>query len=71
MFVNDGAQERFPDADIAQGPDDTPHKMFDMSKTESELGLRLTPLRETLVDMAVTPMSLGVAELKPKSNGSA
>jgi nucleoside-diphosphate-sugar epimerase len=68
--VSDGAQERFPEADIAQGPDDTPHKMFDMSKTESELGLRLTPLKETLVDMAITLINLGVAQLKPKSNGA-
>ena len=68
--VSDGAQERFPDADIAQGPDDTPHKMIDMSKTESELGLQLTPLKETLDDMAVTLINLSVAKLKLKSNGA-
>ena len=45
--------------------------MFDMSKTVSELGLQLTPLKETLVDMAVTLLNLGVAKLKPKSNGAA
>ena len=42
-----------------------------MSKTESELGLRLTPVKETLVDMAVTLLNLGVAKLHPKTNGSA
>ena len=56
------------------GPDDEPVPMIDMSKTESELGLRLTPLKETLQDMAVTLLNLGVAKPKHKAaaaNGTA
>ncbi len=67
-------QERFPDYDVAMGPDSKPVPMIDMAKTESELGLRLTPLKETLQDMAVTLVNLGVAKPKRKAgatNGTA
>ena len=32
-----------------------------------ELGLQLTPVKETLIDMAVTLIQLGIAKPRPKS----
>jgi len=63
-------QERFPDCDVAMGPDSKPVPMIDMAKTESELGLRLTPLKETLQDMAVTLINMGVAKPKRKADAA-
>lgn len=32
-----------------------------------ELGLQLTPVKETLIDMAVTLIQLGIAKPRPKA----
>ena len=37
-----------------------------MWQAAQELGLQLTPVKETLVDMAVTLMQLGIVIPKPK-----
>ena len=41
--------------------DEAPETTVDNSKALRELGLTLTPLRHTLVDMAVTLIALGIA----------
>ena len=54
-------QERFPEFDIAAGEDKPAELQFDVSKTENELGVHNRPLRETVVDGAVTLVELGIA----------
>lgn len=58
-------QEALPQFDIPAGEDKPPEESVDTSKTEQELGLWVTPLRETIVDMAQTLIATGIA--KPKS----
>ena len=59
-------QERFPEYDIPAGEDKPAELQFDVSKTESELGVHNRPLRETVVDGAVTLIDLGIAKPRRK-----
>ena len=59
-------QERFPDYDIPTGEDKPAELQFDVSKTEKELGVHNRPLRETIVDGAVTLVELGIAKPRRK-----
>jgi len=59
-------QERFPEYDIPDGEDKPAELQFDVAKTESELGVRNRPLRETVVDGAVTLVELGIAKPRRK-----
>jgi hypothetical protein len=59
-------QERFPEYDIPAGDDKPAELQFDVSKTEGELGVHNRPLKETIVDGAVTLIQLGIAKPRPK-----
>lgn len=59
-------QEAFPQFGIPAGEDKAPEECIDASKTERELGLTVTPLRETIVDMARTLIATGIATPKSK-----
>ena len=59
-------QERFPEYDIAAGEDKPAELLFDVSKTEGELGVHTRPLKETIVDGAVTLIELGIANPRKK-----
>jgi hypothetical protein len=54
-------QKRFPQYAIPDGEVQPSEEKIDNSKAERELGLHVLPLEETLVDMAVTLISLGLA----------
>ena len=68
-FIARTLQARFPQYDIPDGVDELPETTIDNSKAQRVLGLQLTPLATTLVDMAVTLIALGIAtpKLKPAS----
>ena len=68
-FIARTLQARFPQYDIPDGVDELPETTIDNSKAQRVLGLQLTPLATTLVDMAVTLIELGIAtpKLKPAS----
>ncbi len=59
-------QERFPEYDIPAGEDKPAELQFDVSKTEDELGVYNRPLKETVVDGAVTLIDLGIATPRRK-----
>lgn len=59
--------ERFPGAAFAAPPAEAPAGPgVDASRAARDLGLALTPVRETLLDMAAAMISLGLAAPKPK-----
>ncbi len=58
-------QEAFPQWELPPGEKGGGKPNCDNSKAAAQLGLQLTPLRETFVDMARTLVALGIA--KPKS----
>lgn len=67
-FVSDTLQARFPHLQIPDGePAKAPEKI-DNSKSVKELGLQMTPVKETLVDMAVTLLQLGIATPRQKQS---
>jgi hypothetical protein len=43
--------------------------MINNSRVQAELGLALTPVKETLTDMAATLIQLGLAQPKPRKSG--
>jgi nucleoside-diphosphate-sugar epimerase len=63
-FISATLRERFPQYDIPVGDEEPSETTIDNSKAARELGLQLTPLAVTLVDMAVTLIALGVATPK-------
>lgn len=66
-FVVSTLRERFPEY---QFPDPAEHleaaDRMSNKKAETELGLSLTPIKATLVDMATTLLALGVAKPLPQ-----
>ncbi|DBA93368.1 hypothetical protein WJX79_011071 [Trebouxia sp. C0005] len=65
-LVSDVLQARFPHLQIPTGKQEDAPEKIDNSKATTELGLQLTTVNETLVDMAVTLMQLGIAVPRPK-----
>jgi nucleoside-diphosphate-sugar epimerase len=63
-FIAATLRERFPAFAIPDGEDEPSETTIDNSKAIRELGLQLTPLATTLVDMAVTLIALGIATPK-------
>ena len=66
-FISATLQQRFPDFDIPDGEDEPSETTIDNSKATRELGLQLTPLAVSLVDMAVALIALGIANPKLRS----
>ena len=52
-------QERFPQFKIPDGEDVPAELKIDNSRAQRELGLRITPARQTMIDGAVTLIQLG------------
>lgn len=65
--ISDTLKERFPEFDIPDGKDGPTEEKIDNSKAVTELGLQITPYRETFIDTAVTLLQLGLATPKLKS----
>ena len=63
-FISATLRERFPEYLIPEGEELPAETTIDNSKAARELGLQLTPLAVTLVDMAVTLVALGIATPK-------
>lgn len=62
-FISDTLKERFPGFAIPDGLDVTStEKDINNSKVQAELGLSITPVKSTLVDMAVAAIQLGIAK---------
>jgi nucleoside-diphosphate-sugar epimerase len=61
-------QEAFPEYNIPAGEDKAPEEKVDASRTEQDLGIVPTPLRETIVDMARTLIATGIAKPKQKQS---
>ena len=66
-FISATLRERFPQFDIPDGEEAEPETTVDNTKALRELGLSLTPLRHTLIDMAVALIALGIATPKLKA----
>ncbi|KAL3150817.1 hypothetical protein ABBQ32_000577 [Trebouxia sp. C0010 RCD-2024] len=66
-LVSDTLQARFPQFQIPNGEEAEAPDKIDNSKAAQELGLQVTPVEETLVDMAVTLIQLGIAKPRLKS----
>lgn len=65
-YVSEVLSKRFPGYKFPAGDDNKPTAYGDASKTVEELGLQLTPLPETYIDMATTMIQRGIAKLVPK-----
>jgi nucleoside-diphosphate-sugar epimerase len=63
-FISATLRARFPEFDIPPGDEEPSETTIDNSKAARELGLQLTPLAVTLVDMAVTLIALVFATPK-------
>ena len=63
-FIAATLRERFPEFDIPDGEEEPSVTTIDNSKATRELGLQLTPLAVTLVDMAVALIALSIATPK-------
>jgi hypothetical protein len=61
-------QEAFSEYDIPAGEDKAPEEKVDASRTEEDLGIVPTPLRETIVDMARTLIATCIAKPKRKQS---
>ena len=60
-------QARFPDYEFAKVEKEEERvTAWDPSKVQKELGLVLTPVRRTVLEMAATMVALGVATLKKR-----
>ena len=59
-------QERWPQYEFAVGEAGEAVEAIDGSRVTRELGLVLTPVKETLLDMAATLIALGLATPRPK-----
>ena len=68
MTLRATQQEAFPEYDIPPGEDKAPEEKVDASRTEEDLGIVPTPLRETIVDMARTLIATGIAKPKRKQS---
>ena len=66
-FIAATLRQRFPQFDIPDGEDQPSETTIDNSKATRELGLQLTPLAVSLVDMAVVLIALGIANPKLRS----
>lgn len=64
--ISDILKKRLPGLDIPDGDEPQTKPMIDNSKVQKELDLGLTPVAESLMDMAVTLIELGVAQPKFK-----
>ena len=54
-------RQRFPEFDLPEGQECATAQSVDNRRVQTELGLQITPLATTLVDMAVTMIALGIA----------
>jgi hypothetical protein len=59
-------QEEFPQYDLPIGEWGGGEALVSNAKAAKELGLQLTPLKQTFCDMARTLIQLGIAEPKKK-----
>ncbi|KAL4443929.1 hypothetical protein ABPG75_011666 [Micractinium tetrahymenae] len=59
-------QERFPDFEFAAGDPGEPEEQINNSRVQRELGLAITPVKETVLDMAATLVALGLAQPKQR-----
>ncbi len=57
-------QERFPEYEFAAGAAEEAQERVNNSRVQRELGLAITPVRETVLDMAATLLQLGLAQPK-------
>ena len=65
-------QERYPQYQFGVGEEGEGSKeMIDNSRVQRELGLSITPAKETLLDMAATLIQLGLATPKQRSSSGA
>lgn len=60
-------QERFPEYVFEAGEAGEPQPSINNSRVQRELGLAITPVRETLQDMAATLIALGLAQPQRKA----
>ena len=60
-------QERFPEYVFEAGEAGEPQPSINNSRVQRELGLAITPVRETLQDMAATLVALGLAQPQRKA----
>eukprot|EP00877_Chromochloris_zofingiensis_P011157 jgi/Chrzof1/6295/Cz18g00160.t1 len=63
-FITGLIKEKYPEAAaVLPDGDDAPIKhMIDISKVQKDLGLELTPVEDTLLDMADSLLTLGIAQ---------
>ena len=59
-------KERFPEYALADGEEMECTEIINNSRVQGELGLSITPVKETIVDMAATLVQLDLAQPKPK-----
>lgn len=64
-FISAALRARFPQFHIPAGEELADETTIDNSKATRELGVHLTPLASSFVDMAVTLIALGVAKPTP------
>ena len=57
-------RERFPGYDFEEGTVEESRAIVDPGRVQRELGLQLTPVRTTLLDMAAVLLALGIAQLR-------
>ncbi|PRW58359.1 diaminohydroxyphosphoribosylaminopyrimidine deaminase [Chlorella sorokiniana] len=62
--ISAALQERFPEYAFEDGEAGEPQPSINNSRVQRELGLAITPVRETLQDMAATLIALGLAQPK-------
>lgn len=60
-------QERFPDCQFAAGDPGEPEELINNSRVQRELGLAITPVKETVQDMAASLVALGLAQPKRRA----
>lgn len=60
-------QVRFPEYAFEDGEAGEPQPSINNSRVQQELGLAITPVQETLLDMAATLIALGLAQPQRKA----
>lgn len=70
-FISRTLRARFPKYSIADGVEEPAQASMDGSKALRELGLVLTPMEQTFVDMAVVLVELGIAHPTPVADNGA
>lgn len=66
QLISTWLRERFPQFLFQEGEEDESKAVVESSRVQRELGLTLTPVQTTLLEMATVLVALGVAQPRPK-----